>query len=245
MHQIVVNQKLLASHGITLKEIIVLNAIHFAIKHKLLTKDGSSNGFWYMDGDILKALTPLLPVQVKVLRMVVDSLATKGCLVTADPVVNSAQKVAITQFGASFIVEEKLTKVAGVAMVETTEVIEHLNAKRKEFLGATRPLTLTKTTEGFISNRLKKYTVQDLKDVIDLKMIQWANNPQMKDYLTPKTLFNETNFENYIQQVDVAKQNPKQFIDDQQSNINQQQRPDSYTSLTHIYSGLAEQLGNR
>lgn len=245
MRNITIDQRLLVDNNITIKEALILNSLHFAIKHTLFNSDVTAKAFWVVDFDILAALTPLIRCHQKVFRMAIVSLAEKGCLTMQDPTIWAAQKVAITKKGARFVSDDGKNMITGVAHVETTEVIDYLNEKRKEFLNATRSLMLTRTTEGFISSRLKKYTVQDLKDVIDLKMAQWSNNPQMKNYLTPKTLFNETNFENYIQQVDIAKQNPKQFIDEQQSNINQQQRPDSYTSLSHIYSGLAKQLSSR
>lgn len=125
------------------------------------------------------------------------------------------------------------------------EVLTHLNEQRKTFLGAVRNFEPTKTHFSFITARLEKYSVEDLKAVIDLKMIQWASNTKMKDYLVPKTLFNDTNFQSYIQQVDLAKQNPKQFINEQQPNTNGKQRIDSPESIANIYSGLASQLGGK
>ncbi len=152
-------------------------------------------------------------------------------------------------------IKEKIDKVKkdkGVSFISKNEkeknafeVLEYLNEQRKNFLGATRKFEPTKTHFSFITARLEKYEVQDLKDVIDMKMIQWANNAKMKDYLVPKTLFNDTNFQSYIQQVDLAKQNPKQFINEQRTNTNGKQRPDSVESLANIYSGLAEQLGGK
>lgn len=64
----------------------------------------------------------------------------------------------------------------------------------------------TKTTKRFIGARLKKYKIQDLLDVIDLKVAEWSNNEAMKVYLRPETLFNETKFEGYLQTVKLVKQ---------------------------------------
>lgn len=151
-----------------------------------------------------------------------------------DKVKNKSSKKEI----ASFIPKNEKEKNA-------FEVLEYLNEQRKNFLGATRNFEPTKTHFLFITARLEKYSVEDLKAVIDLKMIQWASNTKMKDYLVPKTLFNDTNFQNYIQQVDIAKLNPQQFINEQRTNTNGKQRPDSVESLANIYSGLAEQLGGK
>ena len=45
------------------------------------------------------------------------------------------------------------------------------------------------------------YTVQDFKNVIDLKYQQWFDKPDMRKYLRPETLFNKTKFESYINEV--------------------------------------------
>ena len=41
------------------------------------------------------------------------------------------------------------------------------------------------------------YTVEDCKAVIDKKASEWMNS-DMQQFLRPKTLFNATNFENYM-----------------------------------------------
>ncbi len=48
----------------------------------------------------------------------------------------------------------------------------------------------------FINARLKDYTADDLKRVIDLKVKDWKGT-QMQQYLRPETLFNATKFEAY------------------------------------------------
>lgn len=65
-------------------------------------------------------------------------------------------------------------------------------------------------------NRIKSlfksgFTEEEIKEVIQLKTIQWKNNPQMCGYLRPITLFRESNFENYINEVEKIKQNPKLY----------------------------------
>lgn len=41
------------------------------------------------------------------------------------------------------------------------------------------------------------YTLADVKAVIDAQVGNWGSNPEMEQYLRPKTLFNATNFSNY------------------------------------------------
>lgn len=85
------------------------------------------------------------------------------------------------------------------------EVVEYLNIKANRNY---RPGT-TKT-KSLISARLKDYSVEDLKAVIDFKVDKWLNAEwydkqgnlvQGKNFLRPSTLFNETNFENYINEL--------------------------------------------
>ncbi len=57
----------------------------------------------------------------------------------------------------------------------------------------------------FINARLKHYTVDDLKQVIDMKVAEWKGT-KMQQYLRPETLFNETKFENYINGLRVIKE---------------------------------------
>jgi uncharacterized phage protein (TIGR02220 family) len=71
------------------------------------------------------------------------------------------------------------------------------------------PSNLTKITA-----LLKQgFTQEQIIEVIQLKVIEWKNNPKMAGYLRPATLFRESNFENYINQVRVVKQNPKMYAE--------------------------------
>lgn len=55
------------------------------------------------------------------------------------------------------------------------------------------------------------YTVDEIKEVIYIKVLEWKNNPKMAMYLRPATLFNPSNFENYINQVIDVKKNPEMY----------------------------------
>ena len=55
------------------------------------------------------------------------------------------------------------------------------------------------------------FTQEQIIEVIILKVAEWKNNPVMAQYLRPSTLFRDTNFENYVNQVNLVKQNPKMY----------------------------------
>lgn len=86
------------------------------------------------------------------------------------------------------------------------EVISYLNQKTGKNFG-----TKTKATVSHIKARLKDgFTVDDFKRVIDIKVSKWKNDPKMKDYLRPETLFG-TKFESYLNEVPIkAKEEPKE-----------------------------------
>lgn len=60
--------------------------------------------------------------------------------------------------------------------------------------------TDSEANKKFISGRLKSYSVEDLKRVIDLKVPQWIGT-NMAKYIRPSTLFNEEKFESYINEL--------------------------------------------
>lgn len=96
---------------------------------------------------------------------------------------------------------EKKKKVApkkkkGEPSEEVVEVIEYLNLAAGKCFG-----THTKESVRLISARLKQYDLQDLKNVIDLQCKVWPKGHEMYMYLRPSTLFNESKFESYHQNV--------------------------------------------
>lgn len=74
------------------------------------------------------------------------------------------------------------------------EIIDYLNEKTGKAFKAT-----TKTTKEVISARLReRFSVDDFKRVIDIKVAQWGKDPKMQEYLRPQTLFG-TKMESYLQ----------------------------------------------
>ena len=71
---------------------------------------------------------------------------------------------------------------------EIKEVLEYLNLKTgKNF----------RTAKGLLSRLDEGYTVEDCKKVIDIKVSQWLNDPKMKKFLRPDTLFSQK-FDTYL-----------------------------------------------
>ena len=81
---------------------------------------------------------------------------------------------------------------------EYQDVIDYLNFKTHS------NFVLIDEYKKLITNILKKYTMNDIKTVIDKKTSEWLNNPKMKPYLTPETLFG-SKFERYLHQQAKAK----------------------------------------
>lgn len=78
------------------------------------------------------------------------------------------------------------------------EIIDYLN----NVLGSKYRYDNSRTNK-MLNARLKNYTVEDIKKVIDFKYNEWKDNEAMKKYLRPETLFNETKFENYYNEANI------------------------------------------
>lgn len=79
---------------------------------------------------------------------------------------------------------------------EALDVLAYLNET------CNKSFRSTKKNINFILQRLRYYEPASLKAVIDFKKLSWGRNTRMAEYLRPQTLFNKTNFENYIDEVD-------------------------------------------
>ncbi|TWP30530.1 hypothetical protein ETU08_01860 [Apibacter muscae] len=63
-----------------------------------------------------------------------------------------------------------------------------------------------------ISARFKDgYTLEEMKEVVMVKTLEWKNNEVMAVHLCPTTLFRPSNFEKYLNQVLTIKQNPEKY----------------------------------
>ena len=82
----------------------------------------------------------------------------------------------------------------------------------------------------FITARLKDYSVDDLKAIIDKKYKEWYGT-EMQQYLRPKTLFNQTNCENYTNSLGEVKNTPKQSHIEYDKQTTQQEAEDFLEKL--------------
>ena len=80
--------------------------------------------------------------------------------------------------------------------LDVVSVIDYLNEKAQKQFKAK-----SKGTERLVNARYREgYNLDDFKKVIDWKVKDWLNDPHWKKYLRPSTLFNATNFENYLEE---------------------------------------------
>ncbi|MBW9336222.1 hypothetical protein FEE59_22145 [Herbaspirillum sp. RU 5E] len=75
---------------------------------------------------------------------------------------------------------------------DVEEVLAHLNSKTG------RSYEPVKANLSLIAARLQETSVETCKAVIDARVAKWGRDEKMRDYLRPKTIFNATNFANYV-----------------------------------------------
>jgi len=76
------------------------------------------------------------------------------------------------------------------------EIVDYLNA-----LTSSQYRPTTRETARLISGRLSEgYTVENCKAVIRNRWEAWGQDPRMREYMRPNTLFRPSNFEGYLQE---------------------------------------------
>lgn len=112
------------------------------------------------------------------------------------------------------LTEEKVKKDSYMDQVE--EILSYLNEKTgKKFTSR------SKSSVKMIKDRLREgYVVDEFKAVIDNKVAAWGNNPDMKVYLRPETLFRPSHFDSYLNDVEDERQKRKR----EEQEINERQR---------------------
>ena len=89
---------------------------------------------------------------------------------------------------------EKKEKKEKPSRPEFKEIIDYFNEK-----AGTKYMHTSKSTQAAINARLNdRFSVNDFKAVIDIKVKKWLNDPKMRDYLRPETLFAASHFESYL-----------------------------------------------
>jgi len=97
--------------------------------------------------------------------------------------------------------------IEGVTLKQVDEVILHFNDLKNKELKISR-ISKCKTDRSSINARIKEFGLQAVKDVITLKFNLWKNDYAMKKYLTSMTtLIKNTNFEGYVNQLELHKNN--------------------------------------
>lgn len=90
--------------------------------------------------------------------------------------------------------------------VHYKEIIDYLNQKAntkyRSSGSKTKTLIKVRVNDGF--------DLDDFKKVIDTKTSQWLNDPKMKKFLRPETLFG-TKFEGYLNEVGTTQQTKKDY----------------------------------
>lgn len=82
------------------------------------------------------------------------------------------------------------------------EVLNYLNTKSK------KNFRNVKANIDLIKARLKEYSVEDLKMVVDTKVANWVNDEKMNQFIRPSTLFNATNCAQYVSEQPKAAEKP-------------------------------------
>ncbi|HBC3528405.1 helix-turn-helix domain-containing protein [Vibrio parahaemolyticus] len=72
-------------------------------------------------------------------------------------------------------------------------LFEKLNLKYREFRGVEQNL---KPIKSIIK---AKYTTEQIKLVIDHLLVRWGNDPEMRDYISPASIFRKTKFETKLE----------------------------------------------
>ena len=89
---------------------------------------------------------------------------------------------------------EKDIEIDKENITKEKEIINYLNLK------AHKNFKYTQNNLNKIKTRLKEgFTLEDFKQVIDKKCVEWLNDNKMNQYLRPETLFG-SKFESYLQQ---------------------------------------------
>lgn len=95
--------------------------------------------------------------------------------------------------GNATVTQSNATDIDKEIDIDIKDILSYLNEKTGKNFRAT-----SKETKRVINARLKEgYSAEDFKRVIDIKVAKWGNDPKMRDFLRPQTLFG-TKFESYL-----------------------------------------------
>jgi uncharacterized phage protein (TIGR02220 family) len=95
---------------------------------------------------------------------------------------------------------ETETETETIYSSEIKNIIIYLNVK-----AGTNYRETSEATTKLLNARLKDFTIEEIKKVIDKKCASWLNDEKMSKYLRPSTLFNKTKFEEYLNEPETVK----------------------------------------
>lgn len=82
-----------------------------------------------------------------------------------------------------------------------------------------------KTNLQHISARLHEgFTIQQLKQIVEIKTYQWKKEITMSSHLNPETLFRPSKIEKYLQEVEEVLKNPQKFKQHVERNHQEEQK---------------------
>lgn len=95
-------------------------------------------------------------------------------------------------------VRVKKRQIDSDGLAAASRVVTYLNEKAMRSFEVGEKMS--KSVRGFVVGRLNEgYTEEQLKTVIDNRCSNWLGDTKMSEFLRPKTLFNATNFVNYLE----------------------------------------------
>ena len=95
--------------------------------------------------------------------------------------------------------EQHLSNKQNITEQNKTKQIDIYSEQARECLDYLNQLTgrqFKKSSE--LNARLKEYSIDDIKRVIERQSQKWMGDAKMQPYLRPKTLFAVSNFEGYL-----------------------------------------------
>lgn len=120
----------------------------------------------------------------------------------------------------------KKDNISSSEKVPFKKIIDHLN----QVVGS-RFTTKNSDSQKLIKARWNEgNTLEDFISVIDIKVKQWKDNPEMSKYLRPSTLFSAKNFENYKAEA---------LVEKQKSNMNQRKKTNDFEGLEDLFGDPA------
>jgi uncharacterized phage protein (TIGR02220 family) len=92
--------------------------------------------------------------------------------------------------------EEKERRAVRPAIVFAwIEIVEFLNLKAAKNFGVAKTVSHRRLIEALFKSG---YSADQMRAVIEDRVREWGNDPRMNKNLRPSTIFNKTNFENYL-----------------------------------------------